>query len=62
MLYLSLLVFTCRMITRRNVQLPPWFGQWLALGFKPVLSYSRPLTFSTFIGEDNEKKKNTLTL
>jgi len=25
--------------------------------FKPVLSYSKPHTFSTFIGEEKERKK-----
>jgi len=25
------------MLSRRNVELPPWFGQLLALGFKQVL-------------------------
>jgi len=26
------------------------------LGFKPVLSYSKPHTFSTFFGEEKERK------
>jgi len=26
-------------------------------GFKPVLSYSKPTTFSTFLGEEKERKK-----
>jgi len=30
---------------------PPWYGQW---EFKLVLSYSKPHTFSTFFGEENE--------
>ena len=42
-----------KMISPRNVELPLWYGQWLAWGFKPVLSYSKPHTFSTFIGEEN---------
>ena len=25
-------------------------------GFKPVLSYSKPYTFSTFLGEEKERK------
>jgi len=32
------------------------------LEFKPVPSYIKPHTFSTFIGEEREKKKNALIL
>jgi len=28
--------------------------------FKPVLSYSKPHTFSTFLGEEKERKKMRL--
>jgi len=31
-------------------------------GFKPVLSYSKPHTFSTFIEEENENNVYLLTL
>ena len=50
------------MNSTRNVELTPWYGQWLPLGegegVKPVLSYSKPHTFSTFIGEGKEKKND----
>jgi len=40
----------------RNVELPPWYGHDFHWGFKPVLSYSKPHTFSTFFGEEKERK------
>jgi len=30
--------------------------------FKPVLSYSKPHTFSTFFGEEKERKKERMHL
>jgi len=40
-----------KMISPRNVELPPWYGQWPHWGFKPVLSYSKPYTYYTYFGE-----------
>jgi len=31
-------------------------------GFKPVLSNSKPHTFSTFFGEEKERKKDLISL
>ena len=42
------------MISPRYINLPPWYGQCLSLGYKPVLSYSKPHVFSTFFGEEKK--------
>jgi len=34
------------------VELPPWYGQWITLGFKPVFRCSKPHPYSTLIGEE----------
>ena len=39
----------------RNVEFPPWSVNDFHLEFKPVLSYSKPHTFSTFL---EKKEKN----
>ena len=36
--YLLFIIY--KMISPRK--LPPWYSQWLSLGFKPVISYSKP--------------------
>jgi len=40
-----------------NVKLPPRYGHW---GFKPVLRYSKPHTYPTFIGEEKSNKMHLL--
>ena len=38
------------MISSRNVELPPDYGHWWS---KPVLSYSKPHIYSTFLEKEN---------
>jgi len=49
-------------ISLRNFTLPPWYGQCLSLEFKPVFRYSKPHTYLTFIGEENENQICIYTL
>jgi len=43
-------------LLQKNVELPPWYGQWQTLGMKPVFRCSKPHTYSTLIGEENENQ------
>ena len=39
----------------RNVLLPHWYVNGFHGEFKPVISYSKPRTFSTLFGEEKNK-------
>jgi len=45
----------------RNVELSPWYGQWLSLGVWTVSSYRKPHTFSTCFGEEKKEKMHLLS-
>jgi len=46
------------MISPRHFELPLWHGHDFNWGLKPVLSYSKPHNFSTFLGEENKFEQN----
>ena len=56
------IIFFKLMLSPRNVELPPWYGQYFYWGFQPVLSYSKPHSFSTFYGDDMMVCSNNLSI
>ena len=48
------IVLFIKIISPRNNELQHWCGQWLSLGFKPVIHFSKHQTYSTLIGEDKD--------
>jgi len=50
-----------KIICSRMYELPHWLCHWQALGFKPVLRYSKPHSFS-YIWEGKENEMHSLFL
>jgi len=51
-----------QIISPRNVELPPCYGHWPSWWAKPVFSYSKPHTLSTYIRREIIVQKWTFTL
>jgi len=50
------------MFSQRNVELPHWYVQLLSMGILTSFDYSKPHTYSTFIGKVKENEMHVLSL